>query len=61
VLSPVGHLPDVGEVLRDHRHPERVAGQEGDGADLAGSDADVELPDALADLALVERRIGLQV
>ena len=54
VLALVGDLACVLEMLRDERHPERVAGQERDGAHLAGRDVDVELPRADPGAALVD-------
>ena len=42
------------EELGDERDPERVAGEERDGADLARRDADMELAYADADRVLVD-------
>ena len=58
VLALVGDLAHVGEVLGDERDPERIAGQQRDGADLARRDADVELPDVATDGVLVEDRVA---
>ena len=54
VLALVRDLARVLEEFRDERHPERVAGQQRHGADLARSDPDMELANTHADRVLVD-------
>jgi hypothetical protein len=54
MLSLVGYIPNIGQVLGDERYPKRVAGQQDDGAHLSGRNTDMELPDVAADCVLVE-------
>ena len=50
----MGDLASVLEIAGHERHAERVTGHQGDGADLAGRDPDVELAAAHADGTLVD-------